>query len=93
MKTIRNMLAKLLLAGAVALLASCASYDAQDRYILGNAVAANIAEQSVRDVTVPNSAEIDSASGVRAANAVRALNEGKSKPLPDTPLGGGGEGL
>ncbi|MEZ5998400.1 MAG: hypothetical protein R3B98_06880 [Hyphomonas sp.] len=93
MMKLRTMIAKMLLAGAVALLGACASYDAQDRYLLGEATRTNIAEQSVRDVTVPNSAEIESSSGLRAANAVRALNEGKTKPLPEAGLGGGGEGL
>ena len=71
--------------------ASCASYDYQDQYLLGGATSANIAEQSVRDVTVPNSEANESSSGVRAANAVRALNEGKRKELPSSGLTGGGE--
>ena len=76
---------------ALAMLPACASFDNQDRYLLGGANAANIAEQSIRDVTVPNSEANQSASGVRAANAVRALNEGKRKELLSS--GGSGESL
>jgi hypothetical protein len=72
-------------------LPACASHDYQDQYLLGGATAANIAEQSIRDVTVPNSEASQSASGVRAANAVRALNEGKRKELKPSGLGGSGE--
>ena len=72
-------------------LPACASYDHQDEYLLGGANAANIAEQSIRDVTVPNSEANQSSSGVRAANAVRALNEGKRKELPASGLGSSGE--
>lgn len=90
MRTIRNSLAKLLLAGAVALLAACASHDHQDGYLLGGAVAKNIAEQSVRDVTVPNSQPVETNSGERAANAVRALNEGKVKALAESTSGAEG---
>ena len=79
---------------ALCALAACASHDNQDRYLLGGATAANIAEQSIRDVNVPNSEAATSASGVRAANAVRALNEGKRKELPSTGgASGGGEAL
>lgn len=79
---------------AVTAMSGCASHDNQDRYLLGKASAANIAEQSIRDVNVPNSEANTSASGVRAANAVRALNEGKRKELPASGgVGGGGEAL
>lgn len=78
----------------LSMLPACASFDSQDRYLLGQATRANIAEQSIRDVTVPNSEHSQSASGVRAANAVRALNEGKRKELPSSGLSnGGGESL
>ena len=73
------------------MLPACASHDYQDQYLLGGANAANIAEQSIRDVTVPNSEASQLSSGVRAANAVRALNEGKRKELKPSGLSGGGE--
>lgn len=72
-------------------LPACASHDSQDQYLLGGATAANISEQSIRNVTVPNSEDSQSSSGVRAANAVRALNEGKRKELKPSGLGGSGE--
>jgi hypothetical protein len=65
--------------GAVAgicLLTACASFDHQDVSLLGGANEHNIAAQSVRDVNLPNSREVESSSGVRAAKAVKALNEG-----------------
>ena len=77
---------------AVPLLTACATHDARDRYLLGAANAANIAAQSVRDVNVPNSTEVQSSSGMRAANAVRALNEGKRKELPGTTASSGNGG-
>lgn len=80
-----------LLALSLGVLPACASHDYQDQYLLGGASAANIAEQSIRDVTIPNSEDNQSASGVRAANAVRALNEGKRKELKPSGLGGSGE--
>jgi hypothetical protein len=75
----------------LSMMPACATYTQPAPYLLGGATAANIAEQSIRDVTVPNSEEIQSSSGVRAANAVRALNEGKRKELPASGLGGAGE--
>ena len=74
-------------------LVACASHDNQDRYLLGRANAANIAEQSIRDVNVPNSEANQASSGVRAANAVRALNEGKRKELAPSSGGSAGETL
>lgn len=68
-------------------LSACASHDYQDRALLGDATANNIAVQSVRNVSVPNSAEIESSSGVRAAKAVQRLNEGKSAALQDNGTG------
>lgn len=70
--------------GAVAcisLLTACASFDHQDVSLLGGANEHNIAAQSVRDVNLPNSREVDSSSGVRAVKAVKALNEGKTQEL------------
>jgi len=75
----------------LSMMPACATYTQPTPYLLGGATAANIAEQSIRDVNVPNSEEIQSSSGVRAANAVRALNEGKRKELPTSGLGGAGE--
>ena len=55
---------------ALGLLAGCASVDAQDRFLLGDANRANIAAQSDRDVDLPNSKKVESTSGVRAVNAI-----------------------
>ncbi|WP_155839945.1 hypothetical protein [Hyphomonas jannaschiana] len=87
MKKFRNAFPIMLLG----VLPACASHDYQDQFLLGGASTANIAEQSIRDVTVPNSEANQSASGVRAANAVRALNEGKRKELKPSGLNGSGE--
>lgn len=73
---------------ALGLLAGCASFDAQDQFILGEATRANIAVQSDRDVDLPNSRKVESTSGVRAVNAVKALNEGQTKELASTSTGG-----
>lgn len=73
------------------MLTGCASYDRQDQYVLGAATRANIAAQAVRDVNLPNSRAVESSSGVRAAKAVQALNEGKTKTLADAGGTGGGE--
>tara|TARA_R110002072_G_scaffold17339_5_gene66140 strand:+ start:582 stop:848 length:267 start_codon:yes stop_codon:yes gene_type:complete len=75
---------------ALSCLAACASHDHQDVRLLGAATRMNIATQSVRDVDLPNSREVESTSGVRAANAVKALNEGKQKDLGQTSAGGTG---
>jgi len=91
MKKFRNALPILPLGLLLGLLPACASHDYQDQYLLGGATTANIAEQSIRDVTVPNSEASQSSSGVRAANAVRALNEGRRKELKPSGLNGGGE--
>jgi type IV pilus biogenesis protein CpaD/CtpE len=72
----------------LALVAGCASFDAQDRYVLGGATRANISAQSDRDVDLPNSRKVESTSGVRAVNAVKALNEGQTKELASTGTGG-----
>lgn len=72
---------------ALVLLAGCATHDNQDRFVLGEATRQNIAEQSVRDVNLPNSRPVESNSGVRAAKAVQALNEGKTKQLAETATG------
>jgi hypothetical protein len=75
---------------ALALLAACASYDHQDVYLLGEATEANIATHSVRDVNLPNSRQVESTSGVRAAKAVKDLNEGNSKELRQAAASGTG---
>jgi hypothetical protein len=72
-------------------LSGCASHDRQDRFVLGEATRANIAAQAVRDVNLPNSRPVESSSGVRAAKAVQALNEGKTKALADAGGTGGSE--
>jgi uncharacterized lipoprotein YmbA len=80
--------AKLPLTVAFLLLTGCASYDAQDRYILGDANKANAALQSERSVDLPNLKKVETTSGVRAAAAVKALNEGQTKQLASTSTGG-----
>lgn len=72
----------------ISLLAGCASYDARDRFLLGGANRANAALQSERNVDLPNSRKVESASGVRAVAAVKALNEGQTKELASTGTGG-----
>lgn len=75
---------------AIALsLGACASYDAQDRFVLGEATRQNIAEQSVRDVNLPNSRQVEDSSGVRAAKAVKALNEGRGRQTASAAPAGG----
>ncbi|MDP3457725.1 MAG: hypothetical protein Q8S09_00495 [Hyphomonas sp.] len=73
---------------ALALLTGCASVDAQDRFILGEANRANIAAQSERSVDLPNSRKVESTSGVRAVAAMKALNDGQTKELANTGTGG-----
>ena len=75
---------------ATLFLAGCASYDNQDKYLLGQATADNIRQQSVRDVNLSNSKAVESTSGLRAANAVKALNEGKTKELRDSSVSASG---
>ena len=69
---------------------SCANHDYQDTYLLGAANTQNIREQSVRDVNLPNSKAVESTSGVRAAEAVKALNEGRTRELREASSGVGG---
>jgi uncharacterized protein YceK len=80
---------KLALLMAIGLLGGCASVDAQDRFLLGEASRANVAAQASRDVNLPNSKTVDSTSGVRAVNAMKALNEGQTRELASTSTGGG----
>ncbi|MGE6696255.1 hypothetical protein ACQKH5_01075 [Hyphomonas sp. NPDC076900] len=82
---------RLSLVAAMMVLSGCASHDRQDQYVLGEATRANIAAQAVRDVNLPNSRPVETSSGVRAAKAVQALNEGKTKKLADAGGTGGGE--
>lgn len=84
MKTINVVL----LVAGYSLLAACASVDAQDRFLLGEASRTNVAVQAARDVNLPNSRKVESTSGVRAVNAAKALNEGKTKKLAETTTGG-----
>ncbi len=79
----------LLSAFALTFLSACASHDARDRYVLGEATKQNIAEQSVRDVELPNTRKVESTSGQRAAKAVKALNEGKPVELRDASASSG----
>lgn len=83
-KTIR-----LVLISAVLSVSACATHEPQDQYVLGEATRANIAAQAVRDVNLPNSRPVEASSGVRAAKAVQALNEGKTKTLADAGGTGG----
>jgi hypothetical protein len=71
-------------------LVGCANFDNQDKFLLGEATAENIREQSVRDVNLSNSKAVESTSGLRAANAVKALNEGKTKELRDSSVSASG---
>jgi hypothetical protein len=80
---------KLALLMTFGLLCGCASVDAQDRFLLGEANRANVATQASRDVNLPNSKTVDSTSGVRAVNAMKALNEGQTRELASTSTGGG----
>lgn len=77
--------------GALMVLSACASHDRHDQYVLGEATRSNIAAQAVRDVNLPNSRPVETSSGVRAAKAVQALNEGKTKKLADAGGTGGGQ--
>ena len=72
----------------ITLLGGCASVDAQDRYILGAANRANVAAQSERSVDLANSKKVESTSGVRAVNAMKALDEGQTKELASAGTGG-----
>lgn len=83
----RQKLKLLPFAALLTITTACASHDNQDRFVLGEATRQNIAEQSVRDVNLPNSRPVESNSGVRAAKAVQALNEGKTKQLAETATG------
>ena len=80
---------KLALLMAFGILGACASVDAQDRFLLGEATHTNVAAQASRDVNLPNSKTVDSTSGVRAVNAMKALNEGQVRELASTGTGGG----
>jgi len=80
--------AKVSILMAAGLLSACASFDAQDRYVLGEANRANIAAQSERGVDVPNARKVESTSGVRAVAAVKAPNEGQTKELANNSTGG-----
>ncbi|MGA1342209.1 MAG: hypothetical protein ACO33A_04040 [Hyphomonas sp.] len=74
---------------ASGILGACASVDAQDRFLLGDANRSNVAQQASRDVSLPNSETVDTLSGVRAVNAIKALNEGEARQPPGTSTGGG----
>ncbi len=72
----KNLSLFLLLGG----LTACA-HDNRDGYVLGAATASNVASQSVRDVTIPNSKPIEETSGTRAVNAMKALNAPAAKDI------------
>lgn len=76
------------LAAALAAITACTSIGEPEAYLLGDANRANIAAQSSRDATLPNAKQVESASGVRAVNAVKALNEGQTKQLASAGTGG-----
>ncbi|MFN7056749.1 hypothetical protein [Hyphomonas sp.] len=90
MKDVSTQLRLLVLASLAGLLAGCASIDAQDQFVLGAATRQNIAEQSVRDVNLPNSKQVEGSSGVQAAKAVRALNEGRAVRSAEAQTANGG---
>ncbi|MGH1422681.1 MAG: hypothetical protein ACRBEQ_12770 [Hyphomonas sp.] len=77
---------------SLVLIVGCESAPKED-YILGAATQKNAQVQSVRDVNLPNSKAVESTSGVRAARAVKALNEGAMKDVSQTSsdiMSGGG---
>jgi len=74
---------------AFGILGACASVDTQDHFLLGEATRTNVAAQASRDVNLPNSKTVDTSSGVRAVNAMKALNEGQARELASTGTGGG----
>lgn len=76
---------------ALSLACACASHDHQDVYLLGSANEGNIALQAERDVNLPNSKAVDATSGMRAAKAVKALNEGKTRELREASASAGGD--
>lgn len=86
-----NRMIRLSIFAALVCVSACATHDRQDQYVLGDATRANIAAQAVRDVNLPNSRPVEASSGVRAAKAVQALNEGKTKVLADAGGTGSGE--
>lgn len=81
----------LALLAATCLVGACATHDHQDTYLLGEATAKNIAHHAERDVNLPNSKAVETTSGIRAAQAVKALNEGKTKELREASTGLGGD--
>lgn len=90
MTDIKTILKTSLILAAASLVAACATYDAQDRFVFGEATRHNIAEQSVGDVNLPNSRKVEDSSGVRAASAVKALNEGGGRQTASAGSAGGG---
>lgn len=70
------------LISAVVLVSACETTPA-DNYMLGAATQQNAQLQSVRDVNLPNSKAVESTSGVRAARAVQALNNGEMKDVSE----------
>lgn len=69
----------IVLSCAAFLLAACANTNSS---MLGDAVAANIETHSVSDVTVRNTKPVEDASGVAAARAIQAFEDGKTAKLP-----------
>lgn len=63
------------------LITACSTIAPEDDYILGDATRQNREVHAIRDVNLPNSNKVESTSGVRAASAVKALNDGKTKNL------------
>lgn len=74
---------------ACVLMTGCESAPNGD-YMLGKATHANAQLQSVRDVNLPNSRAVESTSGVRAARAVKALNDGALKDVSSSSATTGG---
>lgn len=66
---------------AVNLLTACSTIPQEDAYIFGEATRHNREAQAVRDLNLPNSNKVESISGVRAAKAVKALNDGTTREL------------
>ncbi len=76
------------LALVMPLITGCASFDRQDRFLLGEATRQNIALQSVRDPDAPNHDKVEGQSGERAVLAVQRLNKGETTPLDSVDTSG-----
>ena len=74
------------------ILAACAQLDEAQNYALGDATVHNIALQAERDASLPNTKRVETISGVRAGNAVEALNDGEARSFDQATATDGGNG-